>query len=227
MYSTFLANFFSLRFLRYIFYFYRSRTFFPSSTLLSCVCHAIRSFSAQYVFLWFVYRCYALCRSIRNTTRKDKCMQFIKCVSMCTIFHMQALEKERNELKERNRDRKHFEHWTLSHWKRKTHKESAELNEWIGLYVFYINFCVERFEVSDNRRHTIWLHPQWFFHYSFFFCFSILLLLLCVFRAETLLHIVVVIASFLLVFFLSATRNKNIKKKNSFRTETVAEHWQQ
>ena len=26
----------------------------------------------------------------------------------------------------------------------------------IGLYVFYINFCVERFEVSDNRRHTIY-----------------------------------------------------------------------
>lgn len=98
-------------------------------------------------------------------------MQFIKCVSMCTIFHMQALEKERNELKERNRDRKHFEHWTLSHWKRKTHKESAKLNEWIGLYVFYINFCVERFEVSDNRRHTIWLHPQWFFHYSFYLLF--------------------------------------------------------
>lgn len=43
----------------------------------------------------------------------------------------------------------------------------------IGLYVFYINFCVERFEVSDNRRHTIYGSTLNDFSTIFFF-FSLL-----------------------------------------------------
>lgn len=70
------------------------------------------------------------------------------------------------------------------------------MNE-IGLYVFYINFCVERFEVSDNRRHTIYGSTLNDFSTIFFFAASSV-------RAVA----VVVIASFLLAFFLSATRKK-------------------
>lgn len=120
--------FFSL--LRYIFYFYRFFFLHVFAIVVVVVVAAaavviVRSFSAQYVFLWFVYRCYTSCWSIRNTTRKDKCMQFIKCVSMCTIPHAMPGKKGMKFLQKHKHNSKNglklVGVWSWERGKRKRH----------------------------------------------------------------------------------------------------------